>query len=135
MILLLAAAAQAMSGPSLDDVVGRWQAQSDNGVIEITRCGASICGNLITSDRLRADPGQVDGRNRNASLRTRRLAGLSILSGFRRTSNSWTGGTIYDGQDGGTYSATITLADANHLRLRGCIIWLLCKTETWTRIE
>lgn len=134
-MILLVAMTLAAGGPSVDGVVGRWQAQSDNGIVEIARCGDSICGTLISSDQLRANPGQVDGRNRNPGLRTRRLAGLPILSGFRRTGNSWAGGTIYDGQDGGTYRATITLPDANHLRLRGCILWPLCKTETWTRID
>ena len=46
-----------------------------------------------------------------------------------------TGGAIYNGDDGGTYKATITPIDADHLKVRGCIVWPLCKSQTWTRVR
>ncbi len=41
----------------------------------------------------------------------------------------------YNGDDGGTYKATITPIDADHLKVRGCIVWPLCKTQTWMRVR
>jgi len=131
MILLMAVALAAANG---DVAVGSWKTQTGGGVVQITRCGDSLCGYLRTSDMLRANPGLRDGRNRDASLRTRPLAGVQVLSGFSRAGRGWSGGAIYNGQDGGTYKATITPIDADHLKVRGCIMWPLCKTQTWTPI-
>lgn len=134
MSIILAALA-AGAAPSVDDVLGQWRTQTRNGIVEITRCGNSICGVLVNSDGIRADPQIRDEKNKDASLRTRRLRGLKILENFRWRSAAWSGGTIYNAEDGGTYDATMTLADKDHLRLKGCIVWPLCKTQTWVRVR
>ena len=129
MMLLAAAAA------SPDSAVGRWHTQNRNGVVEIERCGASICGRLVNSDGLRANPNLADTKNKDAAQRGRKLMGVQLIGGFQRGNDGWTGGTIYNPEDGGTYKATVTLDDADHLKLKGCIVWPLCKTQTWTRIR
>ena len=88
-----------------------------------------------SSDGIRANPDLRDAKNKDESLRTRRLAGIQMLSGFTRGSGEWTGGTIYNADDGGTYKATVTPTDAEHIKVKGCIVWPLCKTQTWTRIR
>ncbi len=134
MIYLLAAlAAQPTIGA--DAVVGRWRTEAQHGVVEIARCGDSICGKLVDSDGLKADPSMLDGRNKNTALRGRKLMNLPMLQGFSWKPGAWSGGTIYNAQDGGTYNATVTPLDAGKLRLKGCIVWPLCKTQTWTRIR
>lgn len=132
-IVLIALAAAAIL--PADTVVGRWQTENRHGIVEITRCGASICGTLISSDGIRANPQLRDEKNKKPEFRARELRGLQILQGFRWSSDSWSGGSIYNAEDGGTYSATVTMTDPDHLRLKGCIVWPLCKTQTWTRIR
>lgn len=124
-------------GPSAtaDDVIGRWKTESRGGVVEIAQCGSSICGTLITSEGLKADPALKDENNKDESLRSRPLKNLTMLKGFSWKKGEWSGGTIYNAEDGGTYSATIKMADNDHLKLKGCIVWPLCKTQTWTRIR
>lgn len=118
-----------------DSVIGKWRTPSRNGVVEITRCGASVCGRLVDSDHLRTDPELRDAKNKDAAKRSRKLKDLQILGGFTRTQETWTGGTIYNPEDGATYKATITPAGNNALKLKGCITWPLCKTQNWTRIQ
>lgn len=118
-----------------DGAVGKWKTQTRNAIVEIQRCGASICGRILTSDALRADPNFKDRNNRDAALRNRPLRGLQILGGFKRQGDGWYGGTIYNAEDGKTYGAEITLADANQLKLRGCVFKPFCKTQTWTRVR
>jgi uncharacterized protein (DUF2147 family) len=130
-LTMLAAAAAA----SPDAAIGRWRTETRNGIVEVERCGGSICGKLVSSDGLRTNPNLLDSHNKDASLRGRKLMGLQILGGFTRGESAWTGGTIYNGDDGGTYRATVTPTDADHLRVKGCIIWPLCKSQTWTRIR
>jgi len=130
--LSMLAAAAAMSP---DAAVGRWRTETRNGVVEVERCGASICGRLVTSDGLHTNPNMLDINNKDTALRGRRLMNLQVLGGFTRSAGGWSGGTIYNGEDGGTYRATVTPIDADHLKVKGCIIWPLCKSQTWTRIR
>lgn len=134
MILLMAAAALAAGNG--DAVVGKWRAASKNAVVNIERCGASICGRLTGSDGLRAKPDMLDTNNKDAALRGRKVLGLPMIGGpFAFKDGVWTGGTVYNPEDGGTYKATLSLTDNDHLKLKGCIVWPLCKTQTWTRIR
>jgi uncharacterized protein (DUF2147 family) len=118
-----------------DQAIGRWMTPSKHGVVEIATCGASICGRLVDSDHIRTNPALADSKNKNPALRNRQLKGLTILQGFARGENGWDGGSIYNPDDGGTYKATITIADPDTLKLKGCIVWPLCKTQVWKRLR
>lgn len=116
-------------------LAGSWRTPSKHGVVEIERCGGSICGKLMNSENIQKNPDLRDVNNKDTTKRDRRLKGLQILGGFKADGAQWTGGTIYNPEDGGTYKATITPAGADTLKLKGCIVWPLCKTQTWTRIK
>jgi uncharacterized protein (DUF2147 family) len=58
------------------------------------------------------------------------------LKGFEFTGKSWEDGTIYDPNNGKTYSCTIKIKKANELEIRGFIgISLLGRTTVWTRAK
>ena len=134
MIALILAAALSGGGPA-DAVTGQWRTQTRNGVVEIERCGETICGRLMHSIGLDANPALADVHNSDAKLRSRPLKGLNIMTGFSWRQGVWSGGSIYNAEDGHTYHGTVTQVDADHLKVRGCIFAPLCKTETWTRIR
>ncbi|MCJ2183376.1 DUF2147 domain-containing protein [Novosphingobium sp. 1949] len=118
-----------------DSVLGSWRTPSRHGEVEISRCGASICGRLMNSDHIKTNPDLRDVNNKDESQRSRRLKGLQIVGGFTRDGDKWKNGTIYNPEDGGTYKATITPDGPDSLKLKGCIVWPLCKTQTWVRIK
>ncbi|MEP9353423.1 DUF2147 domain-containing protein [Xanthobacter sp. KR7-65] len=117
------------------DATGLWLTPVDGGQIEITRCGANLCGAIVTSKDIEANPGLTDVKNSDAGLRGRKLKGLTILTGFSGGPKEWTGGKVYNADDGKTYSGTITLENDTTLKLRGCVIYPLCETQTWTRLR
>jgi uncharacterized protein (DUF2147 family) len=127
-IVSVAGAAQAAS-----PIDGRWQTPVQAGVIEIAPCGEALCGRVITSDVIKADPGKKDINNKDVALRDRPIKGLLTLKGFTGGPKRWTGGTAYNPDDGGTYKGSLTLVDTNTLKVTGCIVFPLCKTQTWTR--
>ena len=131
MLMSLAMAAAASS----DAAVGKWKTETRNAIVEIARCGSSLCGKLLTSDGIAANPGLKDSKNKDEKLRGRLLKGLQILNGFRFENGAWKGGTIYKADNGKTYDATITLVDANTLKLKGCVVAPLCSSQTWTRVR
>ena len=118
-----------------NDVVGRWKTETRGGIVEIQRCGQSICGRLVSSEKLRSQPDLKDINNKDAAQRSRPLKGLLMLSGFSWNDGAWSDGKIYNAEDGRTYSAKITSTGPNELKLRGCVFVPLCKTQTWTRLR
>lgn len=122
------------TGATPEAALGRWLTPARHAVVEIARCGPSVCGRLVASDGLLASPPPLDTRNHDPALRTRPMRGLLMLQGFTWQDGAWTGGTLYNPLDGGTYRGTLTTLDADHLRLKGCIFWPLCRSQTWTRV-
>jgi len=134
-LLMGLAVAAAPAPQSADAVVGRWKTPVHNGIVEIARCGTSICGKIVSSDKLRTNPNLADAQNSDKSLRNRRLMNLQILSGFKQQGAGWYGGKIYNAEDGKTYSAEVTMTGNDQLNLRGCVFKPFCRTQTWTRVR
>ena len=136
LILAAAVLAGALASPAMaGDPTGLWQTPTNGSQVRISRCGPALCGTLATSNSLRADPDLRDARNRDASLRSRALRNLPMLSGFTGGGSEWSGGSIYNPEDGRIYRGTITMDGDNTLRLRGCVVAPLCRSQTWTRLR
>ena len=134
--LALSTTALAVSAPAFaQDATGLWQTETNGGQVEVARCGNSLCGKLVTSNHIKADPAVKDVKNKDASLRNRPLKNMQMLYDFTGGPTKWSGGKVYNAADGGTYSGTITLVSTNELKLKGCIVAPFCKTEKWTRIK
>lgn len=127
---LLFAASVAAGAP---DVAGLWRTPGDGGLVRISHCGQSLCGVLLTSNRLRQDATLTDVHNRDESLRARRLKNLELFKGFKGSGGAWREGTIYNPHDGGTYHASLELEGADRLKVIGCLFSPLCQTQVWER--
>lgn len=123
------------AGPALaaEPVTGRWVTADKDGVILIAPCGKSLCGTL---DRfLVAPPQGIDQRdvnNPDVKLRSRKLLGLPILSGFTQEADLWRG-RIYDPKSGKSYRSVIRRKGANVLEVKGCI-GPFCQTQLWRKV-
>jgi uncharacterized protein (DUF2147 family) len=118
------------------DIEGRWLTQKGDGWIRIQIVGDSLEGFVAGSpDPKQREERKFDDRNPDTNLRTRRLEGLTIMTGFEYEGDGhWSGGTIYDPNSGKTYKCTVKQLDANSLKIRGFIgISLFGRSETWTR--
>jgi len=119
------------TGSAPGDPVGEWLVAKRVASIRIADCGDGKLWGVVASE---ARPG-VDGKNPDPNLRSRPTLGMPILLGMeRKTQNEWDG-QIYSSEDGHTYSANISLVEANVLRVQGCFLGFLCGGENWTRIE
>ncbi|CAN5135361.1 DUF2147 domain-containing protein [soil metagenome] len=128
-------AAPAFSAPPPGDPTGLWQTPTNGGQVRISHCGQALCGVLVTSEHIRAMPNMLDEKNSNRALRSRTLRNLPLLNGFTGGPTEWRGGTVYNPDDGRTYSGSITMQNENTLRLQGCVVRPLCRNQTWTRIR
>ena len=77
---ILAVLAIAGNAPE-DSAVGSWRSPTKHALISVAQCGDSLCGTLVTSDDIVADPSRRDVKNSDEKLRSRRLAGVPMLGG------------------------------------------------------
>jgi uncharacterized protein (DUF2147 family) len=113
-------------------LLGRWRTPQREGIVEIYRCEAAVCGRVVDSAGLRANPELLDERNRN---RSRRVMGLVVLQNFTGGPERWTGGPLYDPATGDSApSGSLRLRSRDTLEVRGCIAAFLCRTQTWRKV-
>lgn len=124
-----------------DDVLGTWTTQGGKSRVQIYKCGERFCGKIIwlqepnypAGDAQAGQP-KVDRNNPDESKRTRPIMGMNLVWGFTFDGSEWTGGKIYNPEDGKTYSCKMTLEAPNRLKVRGYVgIAALGKTVYWSR--
>ena len=127
-----------------DGVLGLWVTANGKAHIEITKQDGVYDGSIIwlkeplyPADDKQGMGGKpkVDRHNPEKVLRRQPIIGLKLVQGFKYAGdNVWTGGTIYDPENGKTYSCKMTLMMDGSLRVRGYIgISLFGRTEIWSR--
>jgi uncharacterized protein (DUF2147 family) len=134
--LLISAAASlivAHAAGAASPVEGFWQAGSGGAVIEVHGCGDALCGRVVDSDDLRNNPYLTDDANKDPALRSRAVKGLDILQGFRGGPRVWTGGVIYNPNDGRVYHAEVKLLAPDRLKITGCLVFPLCGAQVWRK--
>jgi uncharacterized protein (DUF2147 family) len=92
-----------------------------------------LCGRVLSSKGLRDNPDARDRKNKDARLRNRRMAGLDLVSGLAPDGAGWRG-RLYNPEGGETYAGTMCLTGPGKLKVQGCVLYLLCRSQTWTRI-
>jgi len=137
--LIVAAALSASHAyAQVPPVFGDWATQGYGSLVGLAPCArnrATICGEIRWLWRASDTTGQPrrDNRNPDPTHRARPLVGVEILQGFRETApNVFTGGTIYNPDDGRTYTGTIRLRQ-DALYLQGCALGVFCQTQVWRR--
>jgi uncharacterized protein (DUF2147 family) len=136
--MLAACAVFAQTG---QNPVGTWHTISDvdgkpRGIVEITEENGVLSGKI--SGTLRPDesldklcdvcPGDKKGK---------KLLGMTILSGLKRSGDEWTGGEIMDPDTGKVYRAKVWLEEGGKkLKVRGYIgVSLLGRSQQWSRAQ
>jgi uncharacterized protein (DUF2147 family) len=130
-------------------IMGTWLTASGVAKVRIGPCtdaaAGPICGFIVGLVNPKGPDGQVvapdaatDYRNSNPELRSRKVIGMPLIWGFRKTSdpNAFEEGQIYNGENGKTYKANISLQADGTLRLRGYVgSPMLGETQIWTRVN
>jgi uncharacterized protein (DUF2147 family) len=130
--LCAASPAIAQGGSRAD---GIWLTQAGDAKVRVSRCGAAICGVVVwLKDPIDPVSGkrQIDDKNPNPALAKRPIIGLALFTRMRSAGFGKWSGTIYNADDGKTYSSTISVAGPSTLRVEGCV-GSLCGGEDWSR--
>ncbi len=137
--LVLAVAGMTAAPARAADPLGTWYTADRESQVRITNCGGALCGALVwlkePNDPATGRP-KTDKNNADASRQNRPLIGTPIVLGMKPSGpNQWSG-SVYNAQDGKTYSGSFTLTGDSTAELKGCALGgLICKSQTWTRAK
>lgn len=132
----------------LDPIEGIWQTL-ELSEITIAVCPEGFCGTLskivvpregLTEEEYAAAmampvEGFTDVRNPDPALRTRPMMGLQILTLLPSQKPYVYDGTIYNPEDGNTYSGYVEMLGPDLIRLNGCVLYnIICQGQDWVRV-
>lgn len=104
---------------------GRWKDGSME--IRIAPCGSKLCGTVI-----KASAKQQAKVERGSGTE---LIGARIITGIERVSPGTYQGRVYLPHRKLTANGTINQVSANQLKVKGCVLGIICKSETWDRVR
>jgi uncharacterized protein (DUF2147 family) len=118
----------------------------DGSEMTIAPCPAGYCGyitRIVVPDHLLRQYGNdiaaigssfTDAMNKDPALRARPIQNLQILSLSATDSPRRFEGFVYNPEDGNTYSGAVEAVSADRVRLKGCVLYVLCREQEWTRV-
>ena len=123
---------------SAADAIGTWYTGDKGSQVRIVNCGGALCGTLVwlkePNDPATGRP-KTDKHNADASKQGRPLLGVPIVLRMKPNGPSQWSGEVYNAEDGKTYSGSFTLTGPDTADLKGCVLSILCKSQTWTRVH
>ena len=121
-----------------DALLGLWLPSSGKARVNIVKKDGKYFGKIVWLREPNNEQGKpkMDKNNADESKRNLPLLGYQLLQNFVfKGDNTWEDGTIYDPENGSTYSCTIKMIDSNTLDVRGYIgLSVFGRTDTWKRI-
>lgn len=112
-------------------VAGIWQSQSGITRVKVAPCGVGLCAHVVWQ----RTPSK-DVHNEDPAKRDRPVVGLQLVSNMKPVGpGEWTG-SIYNYEDGKTYSGKVKVVNANAIQIGGCVMGgMICQSKTWTKID
>jgi uncharacterized protein (DUF2147 family) len=135
----LATPAFAQEAEGGDALIGVWEPSHGKARIKIDKIADKYYGRIVwlkePNDPETGDP-KVDKNNPDQSMHKAPLRGYRNLKDFvYQGDGKWAEGTIYDPENGNTYSCDIELKDENTLDIRGYIgMKTFGRSDIWKRL-
>lgn len=120
------------------DPNGVWLSADGRVKVRVTDCRGALCGTVVwlkePIDRQTRRP-RTDKLNPDVNKRNRPMLGLQVVQGLKPLgANEWSG-PIYNADEGHSYNVKLTLINQTKAALKGCVLGVFCKTQTWTRAD
>lgn len=121
---LLAAIPAAAAAQS--PIEGVWTNPKESVTVRIAPCGQALCGKVVSAT--------AKAKRDAASGGTRNLIGTTILSNLTPAgANKWKG-RVFMPKANRHATGNLSLSGRNRLNVQGCLLAVLCKSQTWSRV-
>ncbi|AWI88812.1 DUF2147 domain-containing protein [Methylobacterium sp. DM1] len=132
----LLASSSAFAAPK--DLSGTWLTGDGRAKIRIDRCGpagSNACGKVVWLKSPADDAGapRTDVKNPDPKKRVRPIIGLTLLDNLKPEDASFAG-EIYNADEGKIYQVSLERESDAELNVQGCMLKVLCGSQTWTRV-
>jgi len=121
-----------------DAILGTWLTGTQKAAVTVYKENGKYFGKIswLKTPLNEEGKAKMDKNNPDDKKKTVLLMGLNLLKDFvHNGEDKWEKGTIYDPENGKTYSCKITMVDNDKLDVRGFVgISMLGRTQTWIRI-
>ena len=126
-------------GPALaEPVLGVWLTDEGKAKVRVSECEGGLCSNIVWLREPNDDEGKPlrDYYNPDPKLRTRKILGLPLMTGLKKSGDKQWSGHIYNPENGKTYQAHLTLVKPDLIVLKGCTMWgWPCGRKQWVRAK
>ena len=124
MALLAAAPATAAAASPLE---GLWTNPKRSVVVRVAPCGPAWCGKVVSATAREEAKAAKYGMDE--------LEGEQMLTGLRPAgANKWKG-QVFVPKLGRKVGSTVTMTGRNQMKVSGCFMGVVCKTQIWTRVS
>ena len=106
-------------------IEGRWANPSRSVIIDIAPCGTAFCGTVAWASA----KAQQDARRG-----TSQLIGTQLLTKLQHRNSTWHGRLFVPDQNMRA-NAKLQLVGNQQLKVSGCAIRRICRSQTWTRAD
>jgi len=118
------------------DPSGVWLTEDGKARIRLEKCGAqsnNICGYAVWLKTPLNDEGKprIDFRNPDVKKQSRPSLGHQLILGLKPNTEGKYEGKIYNAENGKYYDVTLWSDQPGELTLRGCMLAILCGSQTW----
>jgi uncharacterized protein (DUF2147 family) len=130
----------AQDSKEADALIGIWEPSHGKARIKIDKIAGKYYGRIVwLKEPIDPETGKpkVDKNNPDKSMHDAPLRGYRMLKDFvYQGDGEWSEGTIYDPENGSTYSCVINKKDDNTLDIRGYIgMKTFGRTDVWKRLQ
>ena len=137
-LILAAAAAMALvySAHASAPAVGTWLSADGGTKVRVIECGGKLCGHVVwLSDPTGADgKPKTDKHNADAGKRARPLLGVQVVLGHdARRRQQMVGPDLQRRRRQDLSSPRHAWSATTRMNVQGCVLGILCKSQTWTR--
>ncbi|WP_192350052.1 DUF2147 domain-containing protein [Algoriphagus sp. Y33] len=138
-ILIVSVAAFAQKLPS-DKLIGVWESVDSDPKLkfEFYKSGDKYFGKLLHASNMYEEDGKTpkkDFKNPDEKLRDRSRYGITNITNLTYEDGEYTGGKLYNPEEGRSYSVMVKLTSANEMDFRGYVGFsLLGKTMKFKRV-
>lgn len=133
LLLFVGSTTITMAQQKADDIIGTYMTPENKAMVEVSKKDNKYYGKFLWTKT----EGKLDINNPIASEKTKPLKGMEFLKSFTFDNKStWNNGTIYDPENGKTYSCKITADEKGNLSVRGFIgVSLLGRTSVFIKVK
>lgn len=138
--LAVAALSSLAQAGSLSDPSGTWLVHDERARIRIEKCGPqkkNLCGYVVWLRDPLDDDGKprVDSKNPDPKKVERPILGHEMILGLKLNGDEHYEGKVYNSEEGGMADVTIWSEQPKELLVHGCMLRILCGSQTWKRVN